>query len=160
MLNRFYKKSLPKKKVKVNDSPEINLIWIKAQYYFKVSEILKHRKYTEVRSSLTQQPVAFFLNIFFFFLVKCKVISLFFRCCESILHIIIANISICNCIAEYAKQKTSKNYKYTYYDSLLRISLLQRLCMQFFLDHLQNLSEACWMISLNSIRNRPHLKNE
>ena len=55
---------------------------------------------------------------------------------------------------------SSKNYKYTYYDLLLRISLLQRSRIQFFLYHLPNSSEACWIISLNSIRNRSHLKNE
>ena len=38
---------------------------------------------------------------------------------------------------------SSKNYKYTYYDLLLRISLLQRSCVQFSLYQVGNSSEAC-----------------
>ena len=41
---------LPKEKVKLNESPEINLIWTDD---WKVSEFLKPRKYAEVRPCLT-----------------------------------------------------------------------------------------------------------
>ena len=47
----------PEKKVKLNESPEINLVWTMI-YYRKVSEILKHGTHVGARS------VAFFLNIF------------------------------------------------------------------------------------------------
>ena len=50
----------PEKKVKLNESPEINLIWTMICYR-KVSEILKHGTYVGARS------VAFFLNIFLVF---------------------------------------------------------------------------------------------
>ena len=40
------------------------------------------------------------------------------------------------------KKKSSKNHKYTYYNLLLHISLLQGSRVQFFLYHLRNSSEA------------------
>ena len=58
------------------------------------------------------------------------------------------------------KKKSSKNHKYTYYNLLLHISLLQGSRVQFFLYHLRNSSEAYWIISLNSITKRLQLKNE
>ena len=45
----------------------------------------------------------------------------------------------------------------TYYDSSLRIFLLQRSCVRFFLYQLQSSSEACWIISSkNSILETVH----
>ena len=49
---------------------------MKISYYWIVSEILEHRKYAEVRPSLTQQLVAFLKNLFLFFFVKYNIISL------------------------------------------------------------------------------------
>ena len=98
-------KKPPKKKVKLNESPEINLNWKddESSYYWKVSEILKPRKYGEVRPYLTQQRLAFFLNIFLFFFVKWKVTSFFSPNCELVWHLIIVNTPICNCTEESAK---------------------------------------------------------
>ena len=78
---------------------------MKSSYYWKVTEILKQTN-AKVRRCLTQQLLAFPVNIFLSFFVKCKIISLFLWSCERVWHIIIANISICNCTAEYPKQKT------------------------------------------------------
>ena len=95
----------PKKKVKLNESPELNLNWMDDEfsYCWKESEILKPRKYAEVRPFLTQQLLAFFLNIFLFFFAKWKIVLLFFPSCERLWHIIIVNTPICNCTAESAK---------------------------------------------------------
>ena len=59
---------MPPKEVKLNKSPEINLNWTddETSYYWKVSKILKPRKYAEVQPCLTQQLLAFFLNISLF----------------------------------------------------------------------------------------------
>ena len=52
---------------------------------------------------------------------------------------------------------SSKNDRYTYCDSSLRIFLLQRSCVRFFLYQLQSSSEACWIISSkNSILETVH----
>ena len=56
-----------------------------------MSEILKLRKYAKVRTCLTQQLLAFFLNIFLFSFVKCKIIPLFFPSYERLWYIIIVN---------------------------------------------------------------------
>ena len=125
-------------------------------YYWKVSEILKQKTHAGLRPCLTQQLVAFP-----FFFAKCKIVSKFFWSCKRLWHIIIANIPTCIALQKMKIENlSSKNYKYTYYDLLLRISLLQRSCVQFSLYQVGNSSEACWIISLNTIRNRSHLKNE
>ena len=51
---------------------------MQSSYYWKVSEISKHRKYAEVSPSLIQQLVAFFFDIILFFFIKCKITSLLF----------------------------------------------------------------------------------
>ena len=89
----------PEKKVKLNESPEINLVWTMI-YYRKVSGILKHGTHVGAWS------VAFFLNIFPVFFVNCKIISLFFWSGECLWHVIIAHIPICNCTAESEHRET------------------------------------------------------
>ena len=133
---------------------------MKSSCYWKVSEILELRKYAEVRPFLTQHVICFFLDHISLFFVKCKIISFFFPSYEWVWHIIIVNIPTCDWTAEGAKEKTTFQNSYTSWNHYYVVSLLKRLCVQFYLYHSRNSYAAWWIISLNSIRNRSHLKNE
>ena len=54
----------PKKKVKLNDSPEMSLIWAydEVELLLEGFRNLKLRKHAEVRPCLTQQLLCFFLK--------------------------------------------------------------------------------------------------
>ena len=102
---------------------------------------------------------AFFANIFLFFFVKYKIIFFSFPSYKRLCHIIIGNIVN---FAKSAKSKTRTN------NSLLKIiNILVVNHYYLFPSYnvrvymvLLNLYETFWIISLNSIRNRSHLKNK
>ena len=102
---------------------------------------------------------AFFTNIFLFFFVKYKIIFFSFPSYKRLCHIIIGTIVN---FAKSAKSKTRTN------NSLLKIiNILVVNHYYLFPSYnvrvymvLLNLYETFWIISLNSIRNRSHLKNK
>ena len=95
----------PKKKVKLNESPEMNLIWTDGDAQLLLESVRNFKtQNVGVRATLFDPTTCFFfLNVFLFFFVKCKIISLLQR--NNLWQIIIAKISICNCTAENENQK-------------------------------------------------------
>ena len=133
---------------------------MKSSYYWKVSEILKHRKFAEVRRCLTQQLLAFFLNIYSLFLCQ---MQNYFLVVPKFRTSLVYNHSIhtqLHCSKWKVKNFLSKIINILTTSYLLRVSLLQRSSVKFFLYHLRNSSEACRVISSNTIRNHWYLKNE
>ena len=68
----------PKKKVKLSESREINLIWTDGDAQLLLESVRNFKTQNVGVSATFFDPTAcfFFLNIFLFFFVKCKIFSL------------------------------------------------------------------------------------
>ena len=85
----------PKEKVKLNEPPEINLIWTSDEVQLLLESVKKFITPEVCGSTTVFYPTTSLLfseNIFLFFFLKCKIIYLFFPSYERLWHTVIVNI--------------------------------------------------------------------